>query len=155
MTLIQKPLDIISARKIAKAFRVSFMETDLSDAVGSLPHFPEGCCNWSSYIIGHYLKYKKGLNPREIIGERFYPDDSLEHSWLLVDDIIIDITSDQFPDSNAATLVSYSSSWHDKWKIVADYPIYKIHTKDIENNTTKMNASQAYEEIIKHLRYLT
>ncbi len=139
-------------RTVALAFRRGFMNADLSNAPGALPHFPDGCCNWGSYMMGHFLKYEQRLKPFEVIGERFAPDGTDQHSWLRVDEIIVDITSDEFPDSEAPVIVGLSSEWHKNWEVVQTNPIQKIQTFDRIGGRGTIRVSEIYELVAAEAR---
>ena len=97
---------------IATNFRKAFEDSDLSKAAGSLPHFPEGCCNWATWMIGHFLKFEMCQSVEEINAERASRSGTISHAWLSADGIIIDITSDEFEDSEERVIVSRNSDWH-------------------------------------------
>lgn len=139
---------------IALAFRRRFETVDLSKAPGALPHFPEGCCHWASYMIGHFLKYEHRLEPLEVIGQRFAPDGTDGHSWLTLDHMIIDITSDEFPDSNKAVIVSDSSEWHKGWRAVETNSILRIQSYDAPHLGLSMLPSDVYELLVAEARML-
>lgn len=64
----------------------------------SFHQFPRACCGDASDLLGHYL-LTKGIRTKYVCGN-YYGDDEgngQSHAWLLLDDeIIIDITGDQF-----------------------------------------------------------
>lgn len=144
--------DIERLKVIAEEFRKGFEEIDLSDAPGFLPGFPEGCCSWASYMIGHFLKYELGLAPVEIQAERFGPEGTDPHSWLMVDDIIIDITSDEFEDSTERVIVSSDSTWHSKWEEKKNADIIKISEYDKIEYGTKYKPTDVYEMLAARVR---
>ena len=65
----------------------------------SFCHFPRGCCGDACLLLGHYL-LTKGINSRYVCGTYHGKQGSFQsHAWLLTDDeIIIDITGDQFKE---------------------------------------------------------
>ena len=131
---------------IATDFRNAFEDSDLSKAPGFLPHFPEGCCSWSTWMIGHFLKFEMCHSVEEINAERA----SLPHAWLSADGIIIDITSDEFEDSEARVIVSRNSDWHKTWSIVETIEIQRIDTYD--SIGTGPRPSDIYELLVTRLR---
>jgi hypothetical protein len=140
---------------IASAFRRSFETVDLSKSPGALPHFPEGCCHWASYMIGHYLKYEQKCDPSEVIGERSAADGVENHSWLNINGLVIDITSDEFDDSDEKVIVSKNSAWHKKWRVVATYPIKPISSFDDVRLSGQLAPSEIYELIAEGVRSQT
>jgi hypothetical protein len=139
-------------KAIAEEFRKSFEELDFEKAPGFLVKFPEGCCSWASYMIGHFLKYERGFNPIEIQAERDDPNGMDPHSWLAVEDIIIDITSDEFEDSGSKVIVTNYSEWHDTWKIVNKAEIVEINTYDQIPFGTELKPSEIYELLVERVR---
>lgn len=74
--------------------------------------FPRGCCQDVSLILALYL-HKKGFGIAEVVsGWR----GNKSHAWLELDDMIIDITADQFDDVNERVLVTTNSKFHEEFK---------------------------------------
>lgn len=69
----------------------------------SFSHFPCGCCGDSAYMLAQYL-LENGIESVYVCGNRYF--DELEemaqsHAWLLVNELIVDITGDQFKDDSS------------------------------------------------------
>jgi len=143
--------NIEKLEKIARAFRDGLEKNASSDSPGFLSGFPDGCCNWASYMIGHFIKYECGLEPVEIQAERYF-NESDSHSWLMVNDITIDITSDEFYDSNDTVVVKVNSPWHEAWNIVRREEIRSIEFFDKVDHGSKYSPSEYYELIAKEVR---
>ena len=105
-------------------------------------------------MIGHFLKYEQQLEPFEIIGERSAPDGLESHSWLTLDEMIIDITSDEFPDSDEPVIVGKLSGWHKGWEIVVTSPIREIDSYDAPLVGSSMLPSEVYDLIVAEVRLL-
>ena len=63
-----------------------------------MSNFPYGCCDDSCDLLAYYLYDRFQINTSQINGvyrDRI-PEEITNHAWLLLDDIIIDITADQF-----------------------------------------------------------
>lgn len=58
-------------------------------------NFPHGCCGNASLLLGNWL-LQLGLKDIKVILAETKDDKS--HSWLVVNDFIIDITADQLAD---------------------------------------------------------
>lgn len=61
--------------------------------------FPRGCCDDATDLFAHHLWIKYGLKSVRVDGS-YYDDDpekNIWHTWLEIDGIIVDLTSDQFP----------------------------------------------------------
>ena len=67
----------------------------------SFCHFPRGCCGDTCLLLGHYL-LANGINSRYVCGNYHGKHGHFQsHAWLLTDDeMIIDITGDQFSDDS-------------------------------------------------------
>jgi hypothetical protein len=135
---------------IATDFRNAFEASDLSQAPGFLPHFPEGCCSWTTWMIGHFLKFEMCQPAEEINAERVSPSGTFQHAWLSTDGIIIDITSDEFEDSEARIIFSRDSEWHRSWSIVQVREVQRIDTYD--KIGTGPCASHIYELLAASIR---
>lgn len=63
-----------------------------------MSNFPYGCCDDSCDLLGYYLYDQFQINTKQINGvyRDSIPEEITNHTWLLLDDIIIDITADQF-----------------------------------------------------------
>lgn len=76
-----------------------------------IPHFsdfPRGCCGDTCYLLATYLS-RLGLGCfRYVNGWR----NGFSHGWLVQDEVIIDITADQFEDGPGRVIVSNDSAWH-------------------------------------------
>lgn len=136
---------------IATEFRNAFEKADLSNAPGFLSGFPNGCCGWGVRIIGHYLKYECGLQPLHMCGSRDC-DGFEEHEWIQVNNYVIDITADQYPESQPKVIVSDSSEWHMQWKETKAGDIVEIATFDIVSSAGEKKASEIYEVLADHVR---
>ena len=70
-----------------------------TDELNFFDRFPRGCCGDTSNLLAQYL-CDNGIQTLYVSGTYYYGEstyDSQNHAWLLVDDdIIVDITGDQF-----------------------------------------------------------
>jgi hypothetical protein len=81
--------------------------------------FPQGACGDSSLILGSIL-YEMGFTSiKYICGTRGSHDDSTwrTHAWIRLDDLVIDITADQFEDVSDPVIVTKNSLWHNQFEI--------------------------------------
>lgn len=97
---------------VASAFRNAFENLDPSNAPGSFSKFPNGCCGSASVFVGNFLKEYLNLNPK--CSYKSLHSSGAQHEFLVLDDIIIDITADQFHDCSDRVVVSKNSTWHKK-----------------------------------------
>jgi hypothetical protein len=126
-------------------FRRAIEECDKTCLPASFHSFPNGSCDDASLILAHYLK-EKGFGEFEyVLGYRM----GKSHAWLKQNEIIIDITADQFMDNNEKVIVTINSNWHDEFKgkvqNVIDFNIYDEKAKTI--------FISAYYEILKKLNH--
>ena len=101
---------------------------------------------------GHYLKYELGLEPAEIQAERSDPEGTDPHSWLMVDDITIDITSDEFEDSEERVIVSSNSEWHRTWEAMKEAEIIDISEYDKIQHGSLLKPTDVYELLAERVR---
>lgn len=112
-----KNMEITNLEEIASAVRqkIESQLTKVKDIGPELINFPHSSCEVSTQILGLYLKLKGLENVVACRAKRTSPNRPGEqiHTWLLVNDhIIIDITSDQFSDSESKVIVCKASKFH-------------------------------------------
>ncbi|WP_010223482.1 hypothetical protein [Pseudomonas donghuensis] len=97
---------------VTHSFRKGF---DAQKFRGQLPThlqtFPRGCCGVVSELLGDYLNTQLGLRVEYVCGER----DGGSHAWLELDDVVIDITSDQF-DGRPPVFIAVKDDWYASWE---------------------------------------
>jgi hypothetical protein len=106
--------------------------------------FPRGACGDSTDLLGTYLK-EKGL------GEYNYMYGSCgihgTHAWLQKDDLIIDITADQFDDIKESVIVTRKSIWHDRWDGISS------SIASIDNIHVQYRPEEMYKKIALLVEY--
>ena len=96
-------------RLCADATRVRrFFETDGSNMSQLLNHFPTGTCGNVSDIFGEWLIERGEPDVEYVHGSR----EGKSHGWLELENIIIDITSDQFSDGLGPVFVGSKTPFH-------------------------------------------
>lgn len=138
--------------QLAKAFREAFEVSDLSKAPGFLKNFPSGCCSWATIFIGHYLKNECGLSPKRILSAHHMSGG--QHEWLIVNDIIIDITADQFDDAPNSVIVETDSEWHAKLQGGERSSLRPVSDYDEITCEDKQKASEVYTTIVTKVHEL-
>jgi len=109
----------VELREIATDFRQAIEESDLSEAsigreanirVGS---FPYAACAEISTVLGMVLSNKYQVTPlvEKIVGTEV-DGEFISHHWLEHNDIIIDVTPDQFDRIDDKVIVSSESKFH-------------------------------------------
>lgn len=105
---------------VASAFRAAIERVDDRILPVGLQNFPEQCDDEACLYLATALK-AQGLGDFTRAATEFMPEhitttDGLEpfgHVWLEQDDIVVDITGDQFRPSLPPVFVAMSSEWHD------------------------------------------
>jgi hypothetical protein len=98
------------------------LEVGKANLPEQLPEFPRGCCGPVSWVLGAVLGNKYGHNVVYVLGKRdnvsygHHQKEPQSHAWVEINDIIVDITSDQFPD-RPSVYVNKDRIWYDKWVI--------------------------------------
>ncbi len=91
----------------------------------SLANFPSGSCGDTCLVVGTYLHEVCGLPLFDYVcGERGSQVDNswTSHAWLKKDDLIVDITADQFPDGPGKVIVAEHSLWHQQFETEVPRP---------------------------------
>lgn len=112
-------------------FRRAIENCDKETLPASFKSFPNGSCKDASIILAYYLQ-EKGFGEFDYIsGERM----GKSHGWLRQNEIVIDITADQFIDNNESVIVTINSKWHSEFKgkklLVADLNLLDEKEKGI------------------------
>jgi len=131
----------------ATLFRNAIEKTDPSKLPISFRNFPKGSCGDVVPLLGRFLKNQGFGSFDYISGSRGQNSDWHSHAWLQQDQLIVDITADQFREINESVIVTYKSTWHKTFvtRVLhkADYEIY--------DDQTFANLELVYNEIIKKI----
>ena len=97
-------------RELAKRFREAILKCDRVELPLSLADFPNCSCADASILLGTYFK-DNGIDGFNLIKGKRGEGKSLEtHYWLEKDDMLVDITADQFEDINERIVVTETDS---------------------------------------------
>ncbi len=96
--------DIIT---LATQFRTAIENTP--DLPVPFDTFPKGCCGDTSDLLAQWL-WDNGYESRYYCGRR--APDQRTHAWLEVDDLVVDITGDQFSDFSETIYVGPLTPFH-------------------------------------------
>ncbi|WP_404351689.1 hypothetical protein LG324_03010 [Phycicoccus jejuensis] len=96
-------------RAACAAFRAAIEET-IPRPVG-LDAFPKGACGDTCEMLADFLRSRSLGDPTYVTG--LSEDHARSHAWLEIDDLIIDITADQFGDVEEQVIVTTDRSWHE------------------------------------------
>lgn len=104
-----RDFEIDEIRRLGLAFRQAIMSLPISKFPNSsfFENFPDGCCGDTCHLFAKYL-ISKGYEVNYVWGWK----GKQSHAWLELNDLIIDLTADQFPDVNEVVVVTYDKSWH-------------------------------------------
>jgi hypothetical protein len=82
----------------------------VSDPLRLDSKFPHDCCKSASLMLGHHLSHNGFTDIHYVWGYR----GEVQHGWLQVNGVIIDITADQFEDEDRPVIMACvgNSSFH-------------------------------------------
>jgi hypothetical protein len=111
-------------------FREAILKTYGKDLSCNLRDFPKGCCQIVSAMLMKYLMDNGYMNIKYVYGEKGV----LTHTWLQINDIIIDITADQFNSEDnliKPIIVELNSEWHKQYdkKEIMDFEYFHNNIK--------------------------
>ena len=110
----------------------------------SLKSFPRGCCKPTSFILRQYLEDSHGIKNIMYVWGTNAEDNT--HGWLEINDVIIDLTADQFSENYPKVMIvnSQESNFHKSFKrqlrfpndFAQDHPLMEVKNKlaDIMNS---------------------
>jgi hypothetical protein len=112
------PLAIVALKLEIERFReaceIAAADLSIDDPDHPFCDFPKGKCLMAAYLVGDYLHQQLDIPLNRIqIAINSWRNGS--HAWTMLDEIIIDITADQFDDCSEQVIVSRKSAWHRTW----------------------------------------
>jgi hypothetical protein len=102
----------------ASDFRAAIEKCDKRSLGIEFEDFPRGSCGAATQLLGKYLR-DRGLGDfRYVSGWRRRAGDTQPHShaWLRQGDVIVDITADQFEETQGPVVATTDSGWHDAFE---------------------------------------
>ena len=133
----------------AKQFRVALEICERDSLPITFENFPSGSCGDATLLLAKYLQ-NSGLGFFDYVCGEIYEDGERKfqsHAWLQREDLIVDITADQFDEIEAAVLITRNHSWHNQFEVdvrhLADFEVYDEHTKN--------TLSSAYNSVVAHI----
>lgn len=126
-------MDIDRLILLASAFRTAIERCDRARLGITFETFPRGSCGDAALLLGRFLIEHGAATTTYVLASRGEGDAWSSHAWLVVDDVVVDITPDQFDDAKAAVIVARDSAWHGTFEvedthIPGDFRIYDPHT---------------------------
>ncbi len=112
----------ISIRDDASKFRRAIEQCKQKLGV-SFEQFPLGSCGDVADLLGQFLQDQGYGEFRYVCGWRALSSEHQRqsHAWVQQDDLIVDITADQFEEIEDAVIVTTSSSWHRTFDIESEH----------------------------------
>jgi len=110
--------DIEQVTEIAQKLRSVIETIPHQDLPAGMRKFPKGACGNSAILLGAYFTSCGIKDFIYIQGRRGSRrnDTWAKHAWLAREDLVVDITADQFPDAPAPVIVADPSPWHETFK---------------------------------------
>ncbi|MGZ5600882.1 MAG: hypothetical protein ACXWFX_09830, partial [Methylobacter sp.] len=83
--------------EFAKIIRSNYEKQREELGIPFFQEFPENCCEGASFFFGHIAQDMFPNETIEIVkGYRFYDKRDEYHYWVEINDVIFDLTADQF-----------------------------------------------------------
>ena len=100
--------------QLAFGLRRAIEQLPRSVLPASLSWFPKGACGDASLLLGAYLVDNGFSGFNYVCGERGNHDAGTwtTHAWVAKDELVVDITADQFSDAPAGVIIADPSLWH-------------------------------------------
>ncbi|ASA21276.1 hypothetical protein [Paenibacillus donghaensis] len=97
----------------ATLFRRAIEKMDISEYSMSpwFNRFPRACCGDASNLLAKYLREQHGVETIYVCGWR----KGQSHAWLEYNDLIIDITADQFEEIFEPAVVTTDKTFHSRF----------------------------------------
>lgn len=141
-------MNVKEIRKAAVDFRKSIEFCGASLGI-AFENFPSGSCGDTVPLLGTYLIDLNFGNFQYMLGNYGNHEKGTwkSHAWLQSNDLIIDITADQFDEITEKVIVEKDALWHKnlngKFLHLANYRIYD------SNTVSRLNS--IYKKIVNHI----
>jgi hypothetical protein len=144
-------------QQLAEQFRQA--KSDFSWCVQfAVSEFPLGCCDDTSTLLGEYLHQQGVTGFESICGTKHHglrPGRS--HVWLQRDDLVVDITADQFNDEIqeplAAVVVMQSSQWHQAFEEIGNRGHARIEAFPALSESAHAGLKAAYARVLGAIQH--
>jgi len=142
--------------RLAERFRQAIESTDRDTRPIPLILFPHAACGEASVLLGHFLG-EQGVENIEYVSGQWGRE---THGWLEIEEVIADITADQFIANDeillsskynfdlAPVIVTRHRLWHSQFENQRRHPA-AINVYDDANQQRILNI---YRAIVPHLR---
>jgi hypothetical protein len=139
-------VNIAVLTKDALTFRNALEVCDKRHLPLSLRKYPRGNRGDAPFLLAKYLEDKGHGVFNYMLGYR----DGLAHAWLQVDNLVVDIDADLFPDRNERVIVVFDSVWHR----VFNGEIIQIADFEILDDPMRLTLRNAYRRILSNITTL-
>jgi hypothetical protein len=138
---------LIHIRQLAVQFRHAIERCPRSRLPLQFRDFPRGSCGDAALLLKKFLQENGHTGFAYILGMR----GEQSHAWLQRDNLIVDVTADQFPDQRRSVIVALNSRWHKTFE--RDLLEEQEHVADFEqyDRRTAAELRNAYRLCIAHL----
>jgi hypothetical protein len=129
--------DINKVKSISAKFRKAIKECKNSELPLSLSDFPVGSCSDASMLLGTYLKINGFGDFNFVKGKRGKGDALETHYWLQQENMIVDITADQYDGIDDEIIItSVDSEWHNSFdqEIIQEADYRMIDANDVRKH---------------------
>ena len=136
---------LVELRRLAGQFRTAIERCPRARQHPDFENFPRGSCGDASLLLAKYLR-ENGHKGFVYVGG--YRDGW--HHWLQRDNLVVDITADQFATKHKPVIVEFNSQWH----LTFDRDPLEEHVTDFEDYDDKTAAllTNVYRAIIAQLK---
>ena len=116
--------DVANLLVLAQRVRNGILAVPAEERPPMFKNFPRGSCGWASLLLGAALADRNIDGFLYVCGEREGKSRGCitSHAWLASEELILDITADQFADSAEPMVVARNSDWHKSFVIVRTGP---------------------------------
>lgn len=138
---------MFEVEKVASKVRSFILSTSPCQRPEGLKRFPNAACGDVTLLLGTALNDVVGIQFDYVAGRLGTSIKTISHAWLEFENLIVDITADQFAEIDSPVLITESGSWHKRFDgkplHIANISVYPNQIQDIENY---------YKKLIKELR---
>lgn len=149
-------------QQLAEQFRQALEPLPKSDfswcVQFAVSEFPSGCCDDTSILLGEYLHQQGVTGFERICGTKHHglrPESS--HVWLQRDDLVVDITADQFNDETqeplAAVVVMQGSQWHQAFEEIENRGHARIDAFPALSESAHAGLKAAYSRVLGAIQH--
>lgn len=112
--------------------------------------FPHACCDDSSQLLAAYLADHGFPGALRVQGASGGANEELaSHVWLLLDEIIVDITADQFEEYGLDPVICTSASnFHDSFSIEEELEPADFRLRFAADPSWKAKFQRAYDDLL-------